>query len=244
MIDRSRHLDLLDDHRRLLADVATGHLDRPVTTCGDWDVAQLCAHTAGVFAFVEATRAAGSVDAPVRVPPPEPDAAVIDALRETGDELSAGLRGADPTDPVWSWTDERTAGFWMRRIAYEATIHRYDGELAVGAAPTTIDADLAADGIDEWLTTYLLVAGRHPDPVIDGEASVHLHCTDTDGEWMVRWADGSPTLTREHGKGDVAARGPAWSLLLACYGRLDPATSDDVDVFGDAALLATATGQS
>ena len=80
--------------------------------------------------------------------------------------------------------------------------------------------------------------------MIDGEASVHLHCTDTDGEWMVRWAAGSPILTRERGKGDVAARGPAWSLLLACYGRLDPATSDDVDVFGDAALLATATGQS
>ncbi len=242
MIDTVRLLDLLDAQRARLAEVATGHLDRPVPTCDGWDVADLCAHTAAVFAFVEATRAAGQADAPVRGTAPEPDETVVDALRAAGDEVSAGLRGADPADPVWSWTDDRTVAFWRRRLAFEATIHRVDGELAAGFEATEIDADLAADGIDEWMTTYAVPDGRGPQADIDDGASVHLHCTDTDGEWMLRWDAGAVGLTREHGKGDVAARGPAWSLLLACYGRLDPTTAPGVEIFGDADLLAAAIG--
>jgi predicted lipid carrier protein YhbT len=42
-------------------------------------------------------------------------------------------------------------------------------------------------------------------------------------------------VTREHAKGDVAARGTASDLLLFLYGRID---ADGLDVFGDAALLA------
>ncbi len=242
MIDSTRHLDLFDAERARLAEIATGRLDRPVPTCGEWDVAQLVAHTARVFAFVEATRAAGAVDAPVRAPAPDPDDGVIDALRTAGDEVGSGLRGAPATDPVWSWTDDRSVGFWRRRLAFEATIHRVDADLAAGVEPDPIEADLAADGIDEWMTTYAVPEGRGPDTPIEGEASVHLHCTDTDGEWMLRWTAGQVALTREHGKGDVAARGPAWKLLLACYGRIDPATDDAVEVFGDAELLASAIG--
>ena len=242
MIDHTRLLELFDDERARLAEVAAGHLDRPVPTCGEWDVAQLVAHTARVAAFVEATRAAGAVDAPVRVPAPDADDGVIEALRVAGDEVGSGLRSAGADDPVWSWTDDRTAGFWRRRLAFEFTIHRVDAELAVGLEPTPIDAALAADGIDEWMTTYAIVDGRGPEAAIDGDASVHLHCTDTDGEWMLRWTDGQVSLTREHGKGDVAARGAAWNLLLACYGRLDPTSDDAITVFGDAELLATTIG--
>ena len=38
-------------------------------------------------------------------------------------------------------------------------------------------------------------------------------------------------VTREHAKGDVAARGTASDLLLLVWGRITP---DAVDVFGDA----------
>ncbi|MEO1062744.1 MAG: maleylpyruvate isomerase N-terminal domain-containing protein [Actinomycetota bacterium] len=242
MIDSVRLLDLLDAQRARLAEAADAHLDRPVPTCEGWNVADLCAHTAAVFAFVEATRASGQADAPVRGPAPDPDDAVVAALREAGDAVSSGLRASDPTDPIWSWTDDRTVGFWSRRLAFEATIHRVDGDLAAGVEPTPIDADLAADGIDEWMTTYALPDGRGPQNPIDDGASVHLHCTDTDGEWMLRWSDGAATLTREHGKGDVAARGPAWELLLACYGRLDATAAPSVEIFGDADLLTAAIG--
>jgi predicted lipid carrier protein YhbT len=67
-----------------------------------------------------------------------------------------------------------------------------------------------------------------------GDGTVHLHCTDVDGEWLFTRRDGEITVTAEHAKGDVAARGRASDLLLFLWGRV-PAT--ELEVFGDAALL-------
>jgi predicted lipid carrier protein YhbT len=64
---------------------------------------------------------------------------------------------------------------------------------------------------------------------------VHLHCTDTEGEWVVARRDGALTVTPEHAKGDVAARGGASELLLFLWGRTP---ADALEVFGDADLLA------
>lgn len=220
-----------------MAELAHGNLDRPVPTCPDWDVAGLLAHTARVYGFVEATRAAGSAEAPVRVPGPEPDDTVIDAFVEAGDALSRGLRESAGDAPLWSWTPDATVGFWRRRTAFETIIHRVDLELAIGLAPGAVDADLAADGIDEWLDSYVI--GREQWRSIGHDtASVHLHCTDADGEWMLRIAEGQAVLTREHAKGDVAVRGPAWPLLLAGWRR---AGTDGLEVFGDGELFAAIT---
>src|SRR5215469_3181220 len=49
------------------------------------------------------------------------------------------------------------AGFWIRRMAHETLVHRADAQLAAGAAPEPlIEAEVAADAIDEWL---MLLAG-------------------------------------------------------------------------------------
>ena len=67
-----------------------------------------------------------------------------------------------------------------------------------------------------------------------GDGTVHLHCTDVDGEWLVARRDGEVTVTAEHAKGDVAARGSASDLLLFLWGRVP---ADALEVFGDADLL-------
>jgi hypothetical protein len=64
--------------------------------------------------------------------------------------------------------------------------------------------------------------------------TIHLHCTDVDGEWLVRLAPDGLEVTREHAKGDVAAKGGASDLLCWLLGR---GPIDDIEVFGDAALL-------
>ena len=46
---------------------------------------------------------------------------------------------------------------------------------------------------------------------------------------------GGFTVTAEHAKGDVAARGSASDLLLFLWGRVP---ADSLEVFGDAELLA------
>jgi hypothetical protein len=60
--------------------------------------------------------------------------------------------------------------------------------------------------------------------------SVHLHCTDTAGEWFIH-PDGR--VEPIHAKGDVAIRGTASDILLALYTRVP---LDHLDVIGDAAL--------
>ena len=66
--------------------------------------------------------------------------------------------------------------------------------------------------------------------------TLHLHCTDGEGEWLVRLDPDGVSSSHEHAKGDVAARGTASDLLLFLYGRVDP---EQLEVFGDASLLAT-----
>ena len=72
------------------------------------------------------------------------------------------------------------------------------------------------------------------NPALTG--SFHLHCTDTDGEWLAVFTDGALVTTREHAKGDLAVRGPASPLLLWAYNRV-PADTDGLESFGDPALL-------
>ena len=69
-------------------------------------------------------------------------------------------------------------------------------------------------------------------PAGDGE-TIHVHCTDADGEWLIVLADGEMRVTREHAKGDAAMRGPAHDLLLVLW-RRQPL--DTVDVIGDRAV--------
>ena len=109
-------------------------------------------------------------------------------------------------------------------------MHRVDAQLAVGATEP-VAADMATDGIDELLT--MIQAFANPALVGSGE-TLHFHCTDVEGEWLVRMGADGVQVEREHAKGDVAARGGASDLLLWLEGR---ATLEPIDVFGDEALL-------
>jgi hypothetical protein len=119
-------------------------------------------------------------------------------------------------------------------MAHETAVHRWDAELAVGDT-TPIDPELAADGVDEWLTVHLDTDVTYRGPEVPRPAGpLHLHCTDVPGEWWAALDGTDLTVVREHRKGDVAARGRAEDLLLVCWRRLPPSA---VDVVGDAAVL-------
>jgi predicted lipid carrier protein YhbT len=64
--------------------------------------------------------------------------------------------------------------------------------------------------------------------------TLHVHCTDTDGEWLMSFGDGLVSLERSHGKGDAAVRGTASDLLLLLTNRVGPSA---VETFGDAGVL-------
>jgi predicted lipid carrier protein YhbT len=102
-------------------------------------------------------------------------------------------------------------------MAQETVVHRVDAQQAVGAPVTPVAADLAVDGIDEVFSVFVPALGADRSPGDD--RTVHLHATDADGEWTIRFATGEVVVTTGHDKADAAVRGPAGELLLWLWGR-------------------------
>ena len=95
-------------------------------------------------------------------------------------------------------------------------MHRADGQLATGAGPV-IEPDIAADGIDEWLTFVTVPDPGREDTRLAGlrpGQSLHVHAGDVpsgQGEWLIshgpaasRCAGSTPRATPR-----CAARRPA-----------------------------------
>src|SRR5262245_15439380 len=152
--------------------------------------------------------------------PEDDDEQIAAWLTVASSHLLDALEGVDPETEAWTWwPPDMTVGFWARRMAHEAMVHRWDAEKGAGLSPEPVPPADASDGIDEMLDRFVGLTRILFSAPGDGE-TVHLHCTDTDGEWLVTFLpEGRHEVTREHAKGDVAFRGPAEALLLFLWGR-------------------------
>ena len=220
----------------------------PIPTCPDWTLRQRVTHVGWAHRWAaEITRTRSDAFIPFREVPDGklPDdragqcawlragaARIVDAVREAGSDL------------VWSFTGPAPAGFWMRRMAHETLVHRADAQLAAGAGPEpVIEAEVAADAIDEWLmllTGGILGNAGEGTKALPAGAGLHIHATDDGlggrGEWMIRHDAGGLTVASGHGKGDAALTGPAASLLLVLM-RRRPVSDPAVTVYGDSAVV-------
>lgn len=211
--------------------------DAPVPGCPGWTVDDLVWHVSevhGFWAHVVRTRAEHPDGAPQWDRPADRDA-LYQAAADRSAELLAALDGADDDARVWTWADRHDVGWVRRRMLHETAVHRHDAERAAGREQR-IDPDVAADGIDEFLAHFLDHRLAETGALT---GTVHVHCTDAEGEWMIVPAADGVTVTREHAKGDVALRGDAHDLLLALWRRGD---LDAVTVFGDERVASTLVG--
>jgi uncharacterized protein (TIGR03083 family) len=228
--------DLDADGRAFLAAAERAGLDAPVPHCPGWDVRRLVRHVGKVFertTIVVRENLDGPPDRERFSRFPE-DGGAFDRFREVLAETVDTLRAADPSSPAWNFTsEEQFVSFWPRRMANEIAIHRWDAEEATGT-PAAVGAERAVDGIDELLTRMLPYWAAHAEVEVHG--SVHLHCTDTEGEWLTVLDGADVTTTREHAKGDLAVKGPASSLFLWAWNRV-PVGESGLESFGDDALL-------
>ena len=222
-----------------------------VPTCPDWTLRQLATHVGRVqrwAAEIVSTRSAQPVnfrDVPDGRIPDDP-AEHAGWLRAGAGRLTAALGQAGDV-PVWAFGRQRPASFWARRMTHETTVHAADAQIAVSGAqgqPTApaIAADVAADGIDEWLTELSAAGDGATDPRAAGLAegeSLHVHAADVPdgtGEWLVAHDPAGIMVRRVYDKGTVALRGGASDLLLVLLQRLPPATPS-VQLHGDPAVL-------
>jgi uncharacterized protein (TIGR03083 family) len=201
-----------------------------VPCCPDWSIDDLIWHLLEVHWFwativEERITAEDGLDLLERPERPE-TGALVDHGRAQVDRLLRVLAAADPALHVWTWSQQEDVAFIRRHQVQEAAVHRWDMQSAAGQAPDPIEPAVAADSIDEFLTHSLPYALREGDLT----GSVHLHCTDTDGEWIVQPGGAVEAV---HAKGDVALRATASDLLLALYQRIP---LDQLDVVGDATV--------
>ena len=208
----------------------TGH----VPSCPEWSIADLVWHLGEVHWFwgtdVELRASSPGEIEPRKPARPDGYAELVGWARAQADRMIQLLASTADDVPVWTWALEETdhnVGFVRRHQVQEAAIHRWDLEQAVTGTAAPVDAETAADSIDEILAITLPWGVRKDKPL---GGTVHLHCTDVDGEWFVA-ADGA--VERTHAKGDVALRGTASDLLLGLYARIP---LDTLDVIGDTAL--------
>ena len=219
---------------RLTEIAAMEDLATPVTTCGEWTLRELLRHVGFVHRW--ATLAIATATAPDRAAVAMPDGEDADVVaswfNDGATALFLALDGLDPEAATWHpFPAPRTGALWIRRMTHETTIHTIDAELALGGAPV-VDSRLASDGIDEYLSLilpHLVASGKVELP----PGSLHLHCIDVDGEWVVNAANGLE-LRREHAKGDAAIRGPAAALLADLWGRRG--RLGDSDIIGNAGV--------
>lgn len=247
------------DHERYCAEVIaqtdllretvrTADLSARVPTCPDWDLAELAVHVGGAHRWAgEIIRTRAQQDIPDEDVPgfeglATRDAAALDAwLAEGAAGFAAAALAAGPEAQVWTWADTSNAGFWARRMTHETVVHRADAA-AAAKVPFTLAPDVAADTIDEWLEIlgiYQAGGDEHlaelSGPAAAGK-SLHLHATDTPAEWLIELTESGFSWQRSHAKATVALRGPIADVLQVFYRRL-PATSERVEVLGEAKLL-------
>jgi uncharacterized protein (TIGR03083 family) len=231
-----------------------------VPTCPDWTLRQLATHVgraqrwAAEIVSTRSPRAVAFRDVPDGRIPDDP-AGHAGWLRAGADRLITVLGQAGDAK-VWAFGEQRPAGFWARRMTHETTVHGVDAQLAAAAGNgqprgderpggeerPAIAADVAADGIDEWLTVLAGRSDGEPDPRAAGLAagdSLHVHAADVPdgtGEWVVSHDPDGITVRRAHEKATLALRGGASDLLLVLVQRFPP---DDpaIGVHGDPALL-------
>lgn len=253
-MDKAFYLNAFRAQSAALIDAARCDLTAPIPSCPEWTMTTLVGHIGTIWAAV-AKRVRASTDKDVVqdiedfgfTPAPEkwsrshfalehspPD--LIDWLTAQAAALSEAFETTNPDDRTWTWFEaDQTTGFWLRRMTHEAAIHRWDAQCATQDVPDDFDPTLASDGIDEALTIYVPSNCRPKSRIAGGGKSYHVHCTDTAGEWMVRFEGVGMTVSREHGKADVAIRGIASDLFLFIWHRVPLAR---FDVVGDE-MLAT-----
>lgn len=234
------YLDIVRREAAAMAEAARLGLDTQCPSCPDWTVRQLVEHTGMVHRWVtEIVRTRATERVKRRdLPPPPDDAADVVPWFEAGVEpLIDTLATTPPHEHAWNWSvsQPHRARFWPRRMAHETAVHRWDAQCAHGVA-TGIDTALAVDGIAELLDTVVPSALNENGGRPSSGGTLHIHCTDAEGEWVVEVVDGKLSVRAEHAKADAAVRGPASDLLLYLYGRIDGAGS--VERFGDEAVVA------
>ena len=233
----------LIEQNRLLGELLRGaDWSVPVPTCPGWTLLQLLRHVGRGdrwAAQIIADRVDASLD-PRLVRDGRPPADVPGAVRwlsESPLTLLAAVDAVGLDTEVSTFLGPKAAAWWLRRRLHEATVHRADAAIALGAA-YVLSAELAADGITEWLDRLASEQDVGSPPSLPAGTSLALRAADPqlrDTAWTVRGTPQGVRWTGQPASADVVLSGPAVDLLLALV-RRRPVEDTGISLQGDTAL--------
>ncbi|NEB18142.1 maleylpyruvate isomerase family mycothiol-dependent enzyme [Streptomyces coelicoflavus] len=183
-----QHLsDELDAFRACL----DGDLSVPVEHCGEWTLRDLAEHlgSSNLWAAAAVTEQHGKHEATSAPRDPEE---FLRWFEESAATLLKVLR-TDPNTRAWTFHPPHTVGFWQRRRALEALVHRWDAENALGIC-RSLDPILAGEGVAEVFDTMAprqIAPGRAQHP----QSALRLHAADTGASWVYGPGTAVATLT-------------------------------------------------
>lgn len=210
-----------------------------VPTCPGWQMRDLLRHTGTVHRWATAFVTEGY---PAYHPDGgEPDLdgdELLEWFRDGHGLLAAALSEAPADMECWTFLPAPSPlAFWARRQAHETAVHRVDAESALAESaltgkPTGMDAQFAADGIDELLRAFH--ARSRSRVRTESPRTLRVRALDTGDVWTVGLSTDAPHTERaDEGPADCEVGGTAEQLYLTLWNRL-PLTA--VSVTGDGEL--------
>ncbi|MCK8677101.1 maleylpyruvate isomerase family mycothiol-dependent enzyme [Streptomyces lichenis] len=219
-------------------------LDVPVPSCPEWTLFELVRHLGSGDGFWAAIVGAGPAEAPpaeavaarAAVAAPREREALVAWLEESTGQLLGALREAGPERGCWTWwgasQSPRSSGAVARHRVQETAVHLYDVQLALGA-PQPLPAEVALDGVEEFLTTCCATTSPWPHK----PTAFDFHATAEGRSWRLTVDGDGAHAARLQAPDDTAGaavHGTAGELVLYLYDRL-PAESLRIE--GDAGLF-------
>ncbi|MFS1300724.1 maleylpyruvate isomerase family mycothiol-dependent enzyme [Streptosporangium longisporum] len=223
-----------------MAEVLKGRdMSAPVPTCPGWDLAELVVHVGAVHRWAAALvrelaqRGRNVADVDPGLPADVGDYPAW--LGEGAVLLPEALLSREAEAPMWAWGGDRRVRFWSRRTLHETVVHRMDAELALGL-PVSVDEDVAADGVQEFLEVLPYVRWQPGVKELRGTGETISLQAGTGAGWVITLDPDRFHHRREVRAGDVTVRAATSAdLLQVLWGRCD---AGDHVVEGDTALLA------
>jgi uncharacterized protein (TIGR03083 family) len=240
-METSDFIKILRQEGSRLADAAAGAgLGALVPTCPGWTVRDLLVHTGAVHRWAADHMLGGYTEERPMDETAPGDAELLDWYRDLHSRLSDALDAAPADLTCWFFLPAASPlAFWARRQAHETTVHRIDAESALGGGAPAVDAEFAADGVDELLTGF---HGRARSKVrTERPRTLRVRSLDTGHDWLVRLSTGHPVTerlaagARAGGEtADCTVSATAGDLYLALWNR---GPYDALTVEGDESLV-------
>lgn len=219
-------LALLREEGPLLRDVAAVDLALPVPSCPGWTQADLLGHVGRSYRWAARNVASddGGEVPREKVGGIDDDSPVLEWFDHSLGELLEVLEDVDPGTEVWTYGSDGTVRFWIRRMAHESMMHRWDAQHARGDTER-FDPGVAVDAIDELLDVRVMTPGL----LAEAGSVLHVRAEDANADWSLD-PEFPDELGRGFAEGDAHLHGPSAELLLSLWRRID---TDSVRWEGD-----------